>query len=187
MDSQNGDPLDDLLDGALKQYGNVEPRLGLEGRVLANLAAQAGRTRAPWTRVWAVTGVSTAALLLVLWFSHPSKLKSRSDVSISVLRAVVVPPTLMPPVVGQVSRHKELRQRRNIPPRRVTTAAGPKLQQFPSFRPMTKQELLVAEYAVRYPQEAMLVVQEQQNFEQQVRQAQREVEDNLRNSEKQER
>jgi len=186
MDSQNRDPLDDLLDEALKLYGNVERRVGLEGRVLANLAAQARRTRACWTRVWAVAGVSVAVLLLVLWFAHPSKMKSRNDVSISVPRGVVVPSTLMPPVV-EVSRHKGLLPRRNIAPRSVTTAAEPRLQQFPSFRPISKQELLVAEYAVRYPQEAMLVVQEQQHFEQQVRQAQREVEGSLRNSEKQER
>jgi hypothetical protein len=69
----------------------------------------------------------------------------------------------------------------------MTVAAEPKLQQFPSSRPISEQELLVAEYTVRYPQEAMLVVQEQQNFEEQVRQAQRELQESLRNSENQER
>ena len=35
MEPRGRDQFEDLLDGALKQYGNVEPRPGLEGRVLA--------------------------------------------------------------------------------------------------------------------------------------------------------
>jgi len=69
----------------------------------------------------------------------------------------------------------------------MIVAADPKLQQFPSSRPINKQELLVAEYTVRYPQEAMLVVQEQQEFEEEVRQAQLELQESLRNAENPER
>src|SRR5215475_6584157 len=117
MDSQNRDPLDDLLDGALKQYGNVEPPLGLEARVLANLAAQASRTEARWIRVWAAAGVSAAVLVLALWLGHLSEQKSHNDVSASVPHDVTVPRTLMPPVVKEASRHKELRPRRRVSPR----------------------------------------------------------------------
>jgi hypothetical protein len=186
MDSQNRDRLDDLLDGALKQYGNVEPRLGLEGRVLANLAAQGSRARARSTWVWAVAG-TCAVVVLALWCGHLVALKSHSDVSVRVPHDVMAPRTLMPPVVKEASRHKDSRPRRRVWPRSMTVAAEPKLQQFPSSRPISEQELLVAEYTVRYPQEAMLVVQEQQNFEEQVRQAQRELQESLRNSENQER
>ena len=186
MDSQNRDTFDDLLDGALKQYGNVETRLGLEGRVLANLAAQASRARARRAWFWAVAGIS-AVVVLPLWFGHLGALKSHSDVSVRVPRVVMAPRTLMPPVVKEASRRKESRPRRRVSPRSMTVAAEPKLQQFPSSRPISEQELLVAEYAVRYPREAMLVAQEQQNFEEQVRQAQRELQESLRNSENQER
>ena len=41
--------LDDLLDGGLKQYGQVLPRTGLEMRVLANLRAeQENQVAHPW-------------------------------------------------------------------------------------------------------------------------------------------
>src|SRR5262249_17816783 len=162
------------LDGALKSYGNVEPRLGLEGMVLANLAAQASRTRARWTRVWAVSAVSAAVLVLALWLGDLRKQKSHNDVSALVPQDVMAPRTLTPPVVKEAARHKEMRSRRRVSPRSVTVQAEPKLQQFPSFRPISEQELLAAEYAVHYPQEAMLVVEEQQKFDQQVRQAERE-------------
>lgn len=185
MDSQYRDPLDDLLDGALKQYGSVEPRVGLEGRALANLAVQASRTRAHWTWVWAVSGVSAAVLLLTPWLGHLSEPKSHNDVSVRASHDEMVPRILTPPVVKEGSGPKESRPRRRISPRSMTVAGERKLQQFPSSRPISEQELLIAEYTVRYPQEAMLVVQEQQNFEQQVRQAQQEVEESSRNSEQQ--
>ena len=126
----------------------------------------------------------SAVVVLALGFGHLGEVKPHDDVSARVPHDVTAPRTLMTPVVMEASRHKESRLRRRVSPRSMTLAAEPKLQQFPSARPISEQELLVAEYAVRYPREAMLVVEEQQNFEEQVREAQRELEESLQNSEK---
>jgi len=90
MDLQNRDALDDLLDRALKQYAKVEPRLGLEGRVLANLAAQASRARTRCTWFLAIAGMS-AVVVLALWFGHLGEPKPLNDVSVPLPHEVTVP------------------------------------------------------------------------------------------------
>jgi hypothetical protein len=186
MDSQSRNRLDNLLDEALKRYSDVEPSVGLERRVLANLAAHATRTRARWILAWAAAGVIGAVLVVGVWLGHLSDLKSHNDFSIRV-RHAVIPRSPTPPVVSEVSRHRESRPRRSTSQPRVTVKAEPKLKQFPSSHPISREELLVAEYTVRHPQDALLVVQEQQNFEEQVRRAQAEVEDSLGTSDQRER
>src|SRR6266516_514222 len=67
MNPRDNDRLDQWLDSALNEYGKSEPRAGLEGRVLANLSAQArpSRIRSPWP--WALAGASAAVLLVGFW------------------------------------------------------------------------------------------------------------------------
>jgi hypothetical protein len=49
----------------------------------------------------------------------------------------------------------------------VQEAAEPKLDQFPSPRPLSKQEELLARYAREHPQEANLIAQAQAELEKQ--------------------
>ena len=58
----SGDALDRLLDGALAQYSQVEPRAGLEERVLANLRSQPAHR--PWW-MWVAIPAAVAAVVLV--------------------------------------------------------------------------------------------------------------------------
>jgi hypothetical protein len=69
----------------------------------------------------------------------------------------------------------------------MAKAAEPRLGQFPSRRPLAQQDLVVAEYVQRFPEEAMLIVQEQKRFDDEIQQAQQEVESDYRNSNNQER
>jgi hypothetical protein len=54
--------VDDLLDAALERRRSVEPRLGLEKRLLANLRASPHTTPSPGSRrlEWAAAGVGAA-------------------------------------------------------------------------------------------------------------------------------
>jgi len=76
MSDQNSErKLDDLLDSALASYSAVEPRPGLEGRILARIqeAAEQPQTRW-WSTRWLVVGgvaATVAAIVLSAWFFWP--------------------------------------------------------------------------------------------------------------------
>src|SRR6185437_926106 len=59
---QNRDQFDDVLDSALKRYGDVEPRAGLEGRVLARLTEAQVRRHTGWG--WALGAAAVACLVI---------------------------------------------------------------------------------------------------------------------------
>src|SRR5438874_2522533 len=61
-ENQNDQMLDDLLDRSLAQYSNVEPRAGLENRILAGLAS---RNERAWQWNWKWTTVIAAACLVI--------------------------------------------------------------------------------------------------------------------------
>ena len=59
--------LDDQLDAALAQYTAIEPRAGLENRVLARLKAEQDRpTAVPWWRWAAVVAVAVIVMTFVV-------------------------------------------------------------------------------------------------------------------------
>src|SRR5260370_599787 len=63
------DALDQQLDTALRKYAAVEPRVGLEERILANLRAQREHAPArPWWR-WAAVGALAVVIILVVSLS----------------------------------------------------------------------------------------------------------------------
>jgi hypothetical protein len=188
MGPHDRDRFDDLLDSALHQYVKVEPRAGLEGRVLANLAANAGRTRARSLWAWAVAGACAMVLVVAMWVGIGHRRPNTPAVAVqpnvtvkSVEKRAVLTPELTTPAT------KRARPRRASPPVIVAKAAEPRLEQFPSLRPLTQQELVIAEYVQQFPEEAKLMMQEQQKFDAEVQQAQQEVENSSRNSENQER
>lgn len=52
--------LDKLLDDALRNYSEVEPRIGFDSRIIANLRAEPAR---PW---WHMSGTYTSAAIMVV-------------------------------------------------------------------------------------------------------------------------
>jgi hypothetical protein len=178
MESHDRDQFDDLLDGAVRHYGNVEPRAGLEGRVLARLAAEAIRrqNRAWW--MWAVGGASIALLAVGIWIGIGRHKPNTPEVAVRPnvpeeaaqrTAAVKKPAELQKPLGNRV------RPRRSEP---VITArnAEPRLAQFPSPRSISEQEMMLVEYVDQYPQEAILIAKEQDEFQKKVAQAEREIE-----------
>lgn len=170
---QNRDRFDDLLDDALKRYGDVEPRVGLEGRVLANLAAQLVERTIRARRLWAAANVGALIVVAILvghgFLAKPARMAPLQGEDAQLAPAVPSPKAaefasgMAPPV------------RRYRRPVRAQTEA--KLRQFPSPRPMSEQELMLREYVERFPEEAVLIAKQQDRFQASVEQAQREIQE----------
>ena len=171
MGPEDRNHFNDLLDGALKHYGEVEPRAGLEGRVLARLAAEpsGARSRAVWA--WALAGAIVALLVIGIWFGPRSVNKVHQEISVRALREVINPHAPAQPIVPQVSKSKGPRLHRAHQLRVAKVGPEPRLAQFPSPRPISEQERMLVGYVERYPEEAKLIANQQYEFEQKVKKA----------------
>jgi hypothetical protein len=174
---QEAAELDRTLDAALAKYAAVEPRAGLEQRVLANLSAV--RAQVPerawqrWSAAVALAAVVVVAVALALRSGRPAQ-------------PVVVkhtPATTQSPREPQRSaangdaksvhpqahkpNHRTLA--RSDQPKAVV-AAIPKLDQFPSPQPLSEQELALARYVNEFPQEATLIARTQEEYEKEIQQ-----------------
>jgi hypothetical protein len=49
------------------------------------------------------------------------------------------------------------------------------LEQFPSPRPLSQEEVILARYAQHFPTEAVLIAQQQDKFQQEIEQAEQEA------------
>jgi len=160
------DCIDRWLDSAVVQYGNAEPRTGLECRILANLEkAQCEKISTPWWRAFSIS-VPAACVVLSIWLGmYRPHQKS--------------PPVPNPHVLGAVNaafpqnqasspghrRPLARRATRHAPPRQHELAVEPRLAQFPSPQPLTEQEQLLERYVRNFPEEARIVAREQTEAE----------------------
>jgi len=173
MDPSEREPdVDKWLDGALSQYCNAEPRTGLESRVLAKLEAEQNRL-ASRRRWWWALGSATAlaAMVLAVWFwqngrevrpgstagisttTHPGD--AQGSIEPGPVPKIAHPPRSYPP------KQVAMRRPASRPLRNLTVASTPKLDQFPSPRPLSEQEKILVSYVAQYPEKAALVAQAQ--------------------------
>jgi hypothetical protein len=142
--------VDQWLESALSQYGNAEPRTGLENRVLANLQAERNRiaSRRPW---WWAAGAATAtavAIAMALWVGksgnerNPANTMGASTTTQREQRALVQ--SAPSPHVSHPAREIAQRMPASRSVREAVVATMPKLGQFPSRRNMSEEELLLA-------------------------------------------
>jgi len=160
MGENEKDRFDDLLEGALRRYSEVEPRTGLEGRVLARLAQE---NHTNWRRPWAWASAAAFACLLavVAWIGIVGK-RERPDIERQAAEIVKRENQLE---IGEVRpRIKDTRSAEKHSVRKGPQQAPyttPRLEQFPSPRPLSEQEKLLVAYANEYPKQAAEVAQEQ--------------------------
>jgi hypothetical protein len=188
MDNTKRTALDDQLDAALAKYAAVEPRAGLEHRILATLKAQERQaTGVAWWR-WAGTlAVVLVITILVVWRAE----KHRSE---QVVRHPANPSQKSQPQIanmGLAGKHQQSpvagrRPRKRASPG-VTQAVGersakPKLDQFPSPQPLSQEELVLARYAVEFPAEATLIAKAQDEYEKEVQREMRSTDSGIRPS-----
>jgi len=161
------------MNAALSQHSNVEPRTGLENRILANL--QSERTRlALQSRWWWTAGtvVLAAAIVVAMWLGEGSVRRSPP-------RTVESPAMTHQEDAGVSKPPARPRQgdRRAIaaPPKRLEERASrhsspgkaPKLDQFPSPAPLNEQEQMLARYVEDFPQRAALIARSQTDLRKQ--------------------
>jgi hypothetical protein len=179
MQEQHKDRLDLWLDQALQQYGEDSPRLGLESRLLANLRAQQERAFIASKWVWILGGPVVAALLIALvWrgeFTSPRQSVTNLSNGISrdggIQEVETLPPEI--PVKRAASKPARAKSVRAVAAR---WESAPRLERFPSPARLSPEELVLVQYAQRFPEEARVIAKQQENFELQVRQAQLEIE-----------
>jgi hypothetical protein len=159
------DALDPELDAALAQFAAIEPRAGLEERVLANLRIQKGpATERSWWH-WPALAALVAVMLLtvsLVWKSgkpvrkistqHPPT--TQIDDHAGKQTAEGGGTVLIRPHQAETGTAPHARSRPA-----VVAASTPKLDQFPSPQPLSEQENILAKYVAQYPEHAALIAQ----------------------------
>jgi hypothetical protein len=147
------------LDDALKQYGEAEPRPGLENRVLANLHTEQARlTLRPW--YWRPV---IAAVMIAVFVIGAFLLKRRPDVTRATIsnRPSIALGNSEPehPIASAVRPHVALKQPvRSRPGSHIAHSSSvPRLEQFPTPAPLSEQEEMLARYVRERRQEATMV------------------------------
>jgi hypothetical protein len=163
MDAENRNQqkaeLDRWMDAALRARADVEPRMGLEERVLARLATEPPSKVRAWRWPALVGAAAILAIALALLFSHssrgtPAMLSGRHAPSGERIDSysVQVNATASQQEPGRV--HNHLRVGRSTPVRNASAVsiqkeALPKLATFPTPRPETAEERMLARLAAR--------------------------------------
>ncbi len=148
MDNRR-DELDRMIDGALADYSDVEPRVGLEERILnrARVARARRRRMFAWGLAFAV-----AASVVVVGIGIRTEQRPVPKPAAVVKAANVAPPV---PAIKRAAR---------IPARvrAKRPKALPKLEQFPAPTPMTAEERAFVAFVKRDPTEAQQIFAEMQ-------------------------
>jgi len=181
MNSNDTNRLDRWLDEALRQCASAEPRVvGLEGRILASLASRAKsvsagqpRTVIPtfgWARLsLAFAGLGVLGIVAVAIWVGTLRDHGRATTSTS--------PRPVPGALNQnrdgmlatvpLAHHTSRRVAVHRAPRKSESAtieavgASPRLEHFPSQRPLSEQEQLLKAYVSQFPKVAAVVAVEQ--------------------------
>lgn len=155
------DALDRELDTALAKYAAVEPRTGLEERVLANLRAEreqvAQRSWWRWTVVGTLAVVAVVVVAMLSW--KPANNSGKHHPPTEAPRAAETQVASDSEMNRTAPRITKPRKRPGVHQHRTEKAALPKLDVFPSPRPLSEQEKMLASYASQYPKEAALIAQ----------------------------
>jgi hypothetical protein len=159
------DELDRKLDAALSKYAAVEPRDGLEERILAGLRQPAQVMARAWWR-WEAVVVSAIVIVAVIlaWRvekpSHPAIANHRAVDALHSPTYIPQPDTTpkAQPLVPTAEGHHRITSKHRLV---AVTVTVPKLEQFPSPRPLSEQEKLALEYVQRFPKEAVLMARAQ--------------------------
>ena len=170
MEPCGRDNLDEWLDRALREYGQAQPMAGLEGRILEHLAERRRVASPPrWWLVFAALG-ALAGVLAVLWVGRHSRPGGQSRPSMAALshaheiESPVKDNEIIRRSQATPTPHQRTRQRRILRVE-VEQPLTPKLDQFPSRRPLSPEEQMLKRYVREFPEDAALVAREQAQLE----------------------
>jgi len=167
MEPNHSDRMDELLDAALKRYGAIEPRPGLEGRILANLRATESQPQR--NRLWRPVAATCAAMLLLVGAVTTLRM-DRFNAQQPSAHAVAPVSRDRRPEASSNQRGAHLTAEnsatvvRTKPAHafhRPPSAASSRREQFPSPEPLSEQEQILARYVEQFHREATLVARAQ--------------------------
>jgi hypothetical protein len=159
----NHDRMDEWLDQALRQSGEVEPRSGLENRLLANLRSERVQRAVYHRWWWAAVALATVAVVIARWLGSragvPTQVPDLANAPVArapspALRTVVVTPPSTT-IARKLHRTKPVGRNARATRKELT----PKLAQFPSPKPLSEQEELLIRYVREHREEAVFVAQ----------------------------
>ena len=174
------DPLDPVLDAALARYAAVEPRPRLEERVLANLRTEpapvTGRARWRWGLAGALAAIAIVAMALAWSAGRSAHLPMANyPATTEQIRRPANPPAAAAGerLLGNTPTRAThsggaIAVRRAAPRAQAVAQADPKLDVFPSPRPLSEEELALAQYVLNFPTDAKQVAQAQAASEREV-------------------
>lgn len=164
-------PLDDQLEAALAKYAAVEPRTGLEERILANLKSRpSSSTRVAWWHWAAVVAAALIVTSLVLWVEKhiAQQIVRRPTTSSEQASHQTIAQSAPPNSTRRVNLVKVRRASKRSFTQPTLATAELKLDRFPSPRPLSEEELALVRYVQSFPKEATLIAQAQEEFELQI-------------------
>ena len=164
--AQSKDRLDQWLDTALQEYGSAEPRMGLESRILANLAAEKasfGARRRRWLWVFGAAAAMTA-VVIVVWLGSGTSTRSRSSGNFEGNATSTTQKASEGNARSEVEQSVKATVQRRRPHFTKATEA-PRLSQFPSPQPLSEQEQMLVRYVTESPNEAVLIAQQQADWQ----------------------
>ncbi len=167
-----------FLDKALARYGDVEPRPGLEGRILARVQeshAVANTGRQGWASRWfgwrgaVVAATAVVAIAIGIHWLRPAQNPVPNTTASSASRVVEVPLPAAPKTAATPAKAspRAPRRARNTQRKTAVERDEPRLAKFPAAAPLSEQERLLISYLQRTPRdEIMTVVKENEQFQQ---------------------
>jgi hypothetical protein len=171
------DDLDREIDAALAKFAFVEPRVGLEQRILANLRAEREHATEHSWWYWPALG-ATGALVITLslvWRSErpmpdtaqrPTttvRSEKKAGTRIVANNAGSQAHSAVPTSLNRPTRHGVRRPQGIV-------ALGPRLAQFPSSRPLSEEEKLLVCFVQEFPKEAAMIARAQAESEREMEQ-----------------
>src|SRR5579872_712963 len=161
--SHDEDELDRLLDTTLAKYSAVDPRPGLNERILANLRSP----EQPMTSAWWRWGVAVAlAVVLIGSAVEWRSIRPHSEIANHPIPGLQIPTGNASRAAHDYSPHDLGVNRHPDPVHQVATRSSrakpgtmqtPKLEQFPSPHPLSEQEQMLALYVEQFNDEAVIV------------------------------
>jgi hypothetical protein len=160
MSHENDHKLDEMLDAMLSAYSSVEPRPGLETRIVAGVKEQAAKSTARWgfRWTWAFAALATAALAVAVYVSRIQTHRAEPQLATRPQQPENSAPvwsirSSSPPKV--TASHPSTR-RHTTPTARSTRPSADqviaiKQDVFPSPSPLSEQEKLLFRYLAHTP------------------------------------
>lgn len=163
MSHENERKLDEMLDAMLSSYSSVDPRPGLETRILANVKEQAAqKTRWGFRWTWGVAALATVGLIMMaIYVSRVQPHHEEPQAAAHPHQPTNSAPALQtkslttPKVTAPSTRRQRTQIARVLPPA-ANQMIAVRQEVFPSPSPLSEQEKLLLRYVTRTPREELI-------------------------------